>query len=72
MSTLNKERKNKASMLKTQLTTEQHVFLVKTYYKTSSYLELTHSFPMHPFYMGNEWVKIGFPQKISRERPSNK
>ena len=41
---LNKETKNKAPMLKMQLTTEQRVFVVKTYYKTSSYLEVKEGF----------------------------
>ena len=37
----NKEMKSKASMLKIQLSTEQHVFVVVTmHYKTSSYLEV--------------------------------
>ena len=40
MPTLNKETKGKALMLKMQLTVEQRVFVVKTYYKTSSYMEL--------------------------------
>ena len=40
MLTLNKEKKNKASTLKTQLTTEQRVFVVKAYYKSRSYLEV--------------------------------
>ena len=44
MSTLNKETKNKASMLKIQLTTEQSVFLVQTYCKTISYLEVKEVF----------------------------
>ena len=35
--TLNKETKNKTSVLTMQLTTEQRVFVVKTFYKTSSY-----------------------------------
>ena len=35
--TLNKETKNKPSVLKMQLTTEQRVFVVKTFYKTRSY-----------------------------------
>ena len=43
MPTLNKETKSKASVLKMQLTTE-HVFVVKTYYKTSSYLEVKEAF----------------------------
>ena len=56
--TLNKEmevlmlpsKRNQALMLKMYSITEQRFFLVKTYYKTSSYLE----------------VKRGFSQKISR------
>ena len=44
MPTFNKETKNIASMLKIQLTTEQRVFVVKTYYKTSSYLEVKEAF----------------------------
>ena len=38
MPTLNKETKNKALMLK--LNTEQHVFVVKKYHKTGSYLQV--------------------------------
>ena len=53
--TLNKEAQNKSSILKTQWTTEWRIFLVKTSYRISSYLEVR-----------------GFPQKISRERPTNK
>ena len=44
MFTSNKETKNKASILKIQLITVQHVFVVKTYYKTSSYLEVKEAF----------------------------
>ena len=44
MPVLNKETKNKTSMLKMQLTTEQRVFAVKTHYKTSSYLEVKKTF----------------------------
>ena len=44
MPVLNKEAKNKTSILKMQLTTEQRVFAVKTYYKTSSYLEVKKTF----------------------------
>ena len=44
MFTSNKETKNKASILKIQLITVQHVFVVKTYYKASSYLEVKEAF----------------------------
>ena len=44
MPTLNKETKGKALMLKMQLTVEQRVFVVKTYYETSSYMELKETF----------------------------
>ena len=44
MPTLNKETKNKGSISKMQLTTEQRVFVVKTYYKTISYLEVKEAF----------------------------
>ena len=44
MPTFNKETKKKASMLKIQLPTEQPVFVVKRYYKTSSYLEVKEAF----------------------------
>ena len=44
MPVLNKETKNKTSMLKMQLTTEQRVFAVKTHHKTSSYLEVKKTF----------------------------
>ena len=44
MPTLNKETKKKASVFKMQLTTEEHVFVSKTYYKTSSYLEINEAF----------------------------
>ena len=40
MPTLNKETKNKTLVLKMQLTTEQRVLAVKTFYKTSSYLKV--------------------------------
>ena len=40
MPAINKEIKNKNSMLKMQVTAEQRVFVVKTYYKTSRYLEV--------------------------------
>ena len=42
MPTLNKETKNKALMLK--LNTEQHVFVVKKYHKTGSYLQVKQVF----------------------------
>ena len=42
--TLNKETKNKALMFKMQLTTEQYVFVVITYYKARSYLEVNETF----------------------------
>ena len=44
MPTLDKETKKKASVFKMQLITEEHVFLSKTYYKTSSYLEINEAF----------------------------
>ena len=44
MPTLNKETKNKTLVLKMQLTTEQHVLVVKTFYKTSSYLKVKEVF----------------------------
>ena len=44
MSTLNKETKNKASVLMMQLTTKQSVFLVQMYSKTISYLEVKEAF----------------------------
>ena len=44
MPALNKESKNKASMLKMQLTTEQRIFVVKSYYKTSNYLKVKEAF----------------------------
>ena len=44
MPTFNKEMKNKASMLEIQLTTEKCVFVVKTYYKTNTYLEIKQAF----------------------------
>ena len=44
MPTLNKETKKKASVFKMQLITEEHVFVSKTYYKTSSYLEINEAF----------------------------
>ena len=40
MPAINKEIKNKNSMLKMQVTAEQRVFVVKTYSKTSRYLEV--------------------------------
>ena len=42
--TLNKETKNKALMFKMQLTTEQCVFVVITYYKARSCLEVNEAF----------------------------
>ena len=43
MPTLKRETKKQASMLKMQLATEL-VFVVKTYYNTSSYLEIKVAF----------------------------
>ena len=57
MPTFNKETKNKASMLKMQLITEQRVFIVKTYYKTSSYLEVKKA------------IRRRFPEK---DQPTNR
>ena len=44
MLTLTKKMKNKALILKMQLITEQRVFVVKTYYKTSYCLEVKETF----------------------------
>ena len=44
MPTLSNKKKNKASMLEMQLPTEQRVFVVKTYYKTSSCQEVNETF----------------------------
>lgn len=57
MHTLNKEIKNKTSMLKMQLTTELRFSAFKTYYKTSSHLEV------------NEAFRRGFPEK---DQPTNR
>lgn len=42
--TLNNEAQNKSSILKTQWTTEWRIFLVKTSYRISSYLEVREAF----------------------------
>ena len=44
MPTLSNKKKSKASMLEMQLPTEQRVFVVKTYYKTSSCQEVNKTF----------------------------
>ena len=40
MPSFNTDTENKASVFKMQLTTGQRIFVVKTYCKTSSYLEV--------------------------------
>ena len=44
MPTINRETKNKTLVLKMKLTTEQRVFVVKTFYKTRSYLKVKEVF----------------------------